>query len=53
MRPTYFPSVPRIFEKIYTAATAKAESAGGLTKRVFNWAIGVGKKVREAGAPRA
>jgi long-chain acyl-CoA synthetase len=48
VKPTYFPSVPRIFEKIYTAATAKAESAGGLTKTIFNWAIGVGKKVREA-----
>ena len=24
VKPTYFPSVPRIFEKIYTAATAKA-----------------------------
>ncbi|MGH2980937.1 MAG: AMP-dependent synthetase/ligase [Solirubrobacterales bacterium] len=48
VRPTYFPSVPRIFEKIYTAATAKAEAAGGITKLVFNWAVGVGKKVREA-----
>jgi long-chain acyl-CoA synthetase len=47
VRPTYFPSVPRIFEKIYTAATAKAESAGGLTKAVFGWSIGVGKRVRE------
>jgi long-chain acyl-CoA synthetase len=47
VRPTYFPSVPRIFEKIYTAANAKAEAAGGLTKAIFNWAIGVGKRVRE------
>ncbi len=48
MKPTYFPSVPRIFEKIYTAATAKAEKAGGIQKRIFWWAIEVGKKVREA-----
>jgi long-chain acyl-CoA synthetase len=47
IRPTYFPSVPRIFEKIYTAATANAEQQGGLKKRVFWWAIGVGRKVRE------
>jgi long-chain acyl-CoA synthetase len=47
VRPTYFPSVPRIFEKIYTAATAKAEQAGGLQKRIFWWAVGVGTKVRE------
>ncbi len=47
LKPTYFPSVPRIFEKIYAAATARAEAAGGLTRLVFNWAIGVGKRVRE------
>jgi long-chain acyl-CoA synthetase len=47
VQPTYFPSVPRIFEKIYTAATAKAEAAGGLTKMLFEWAIRVGHKVRE------
>jgi long-chain acyl-CoA synthetase len=47
VKPTYFPSVPRIFEKIYTAATAKAEQAGGIQKRIFWWAVGVGSKVRE------
>jgi long-chain acyl-CoA synthetase len=47
VRPTYFPSVPRIFEKIYTAANANAERAGGAKKAIFNWAIGVGKRVRE------
>ena len=46
VRPTYFPSVPRIFEKIYTAANAAAEKEGGLKKTVFDWAIGVGKRVR-------
>jgi long-chain acyl-CoA synthetase len=45
-KPTYFPSVPRIFEKIYTAATANVEKEGGLKKTVFDWAIDVGKKVR-------
>jgi long-chain acyl-CoA synthetase len=46
VKPTYFPSVPRIFEKIYTAATASVDKQGGLRKSVFEWAIGVGKKVR-------
>ena len=46
VQPTYFPSVPRIFEKIYTAATAAVEKEGGLKKSVFDWAVGVGKKVR-------
>jgi long-chain acyl-CoA synthetase len=47
VRPHYFPSVPRIFEKIYTAATSKAEKAGGLQKLIFDWAVGVGRKMRE------
>ena len=47
VKPTYFPSVPRIFEKIYTAATAAAEKAGGMKKAVFNWAVGVGRRMRE------
>ena len=38
--------MPRIFEKIYTAATSSVEKEGGLKKAVFDWAIGVGKKVR-------
>jgi long-chain acyl-CoA synthetase len=46
VKPTYFPSVPRIFEKIYTAATAAAEKAGGMKRVVFNWAIGVGRRMR-------
>jgi long-chain acyl-CoA synthetase len=40
--------VPRIFEKIYTAATSGIEKAGGLKKKVFDWAIAVGKKMRRA-----
>ena len=52
VKPDYFPSVPRIFEKIYTAATSEVEKSGGLKKLVFNWAIGVGKKVRQQGARR-
>ena len=54
VKPTYFPSVPRIFEKIYTAATGSIEKEGGLKKVIFNWAVNVGRKVRErerAGKP--
>ncbi len=47
LRPTYFPSVPRIFEKIYTAASAGMEKEGGLKKAVFEWSIRVGKRMRE------
>ena len=40
--------MPRIFEKIHTAATAKADAAGGAKAKIFHWAVGVGR----AGAPR-
>ena len=46
LKPSYFPSVPRIFEKIYTAATSAIEKEGGLKKKIFDWAIKTGKKMR-------
>ena len=46
LKPTYFPSVPRIFEKIYTAATSGMEKEGGLKKAIFDWSIKVGKRMR-------
>jgi long-chain acyl-CoA synthetase len=48
LKPTYFPSVPRIFEKIYTAATSGMEKQGGLKKAIFDWSIRVGGKMRAA-----
>jgi long-chain acyl-CoA synthetase len=47
VKPTYFPSVPRIFEKIYTAATSAIEKEGGLKKRVFDWSVKTGAKMHE------
>ncbi|MBA3421825.1 MAG: long-chain fatty acid--CoA ligase [Thermoleophilaceae bacterium] len=47
VKPAYFPSVPRIFEKIYTQATARIAEAGGFKEKVFWWSIGVGSRVRE------
>ena len=47
LHPTYFPSVPRIFEKIYTTATSAMDKEGGLKKAIFNWSIKVGKRMRE------
>src|SRR6478735_2423510 len=41
VKPHYFPSVPRIFEKIYTAANSRADKAGGVQRAIFNWAVGV------------
>jgi long-chain acyl-CoA synthetase len=46
VKPHYFPSVPRIFEKIYTTVTSDVEKAGGIKKRMFDWAVGVGTRYR-------
>src|ERR1700710_617942 len=46
LKPTYFPSVPRIFEKIFTAANSGMEKEGGLKKAIFHWSIKVGGKMR-------
>ncbi|HEY6550689.1 MAG TPA: long-chain fatty acid--CoA ligase [Solirubrobacterales bacterium] len=48
LKPTYFPSVPRIFEKIYTAASSGVEKEGALKRAIFNWSIETGKKMRAA-----
>ncbi|MDQ3769196.1 MAG: long-chain fatty acid--CoA ligase [Actinomycetota bacterium] len=48
IEPTHLPSVPRLFEKIYTAATARVAEAGGAKEKLFHWAVGVGRRVREA-----
>jgi long-chain acyl-CoA synthetase len=52
VRPTVFPSVPRVYEKVHTAVTAKFDEAAGLKRRLIDWALRVGRKVsklREAG----
>ena len=43
-QPTHFPSVPRVFEKIHTKALAGVEDAGGPRQRLFEWAVGVGRR---------
>ena len=46
-RPTYFSSVPRVWEKIYTAATSGIADQPWLKRALFNWSLGVGHRVRE------
>jgi len=45
IRPDFLVSVPRIFEKIHDKVVTTAEDAGGLKRRVFQWAVGVGRRV--------
>ncbi len=51
-RPTYLPSVPRIFEKLYTAAMKLQEQAGQADRERFQQAVKLGVEVhrrREVG----
>ena len=45
VRPTLFPSVPRVYEKIHTAVVAKFEEETGARKKLIDWALRVGYDV--------
>ena len=54
VRPTLFPSVPRVYEKIHTAVLAGFEAQTGVRKALVDWAMRVGRRVsklRQAGEP--
>jgi long-chain acyl-CoA synthetase len=54
VRPHFICSVPRVFEKVYAGVLAKAEAGSPLKKKIFRWAVGVGKevsRVKQAGQP--
>jgi long-chain acyl-CoA synthetase len=42
VRPTVFPSVPRVYEKVHTAVVAEFESATGVKRKLVDWALEVG-----------
>jgi long-chain acyl-CoA synthetase len=44
-QPHFICSVPRVFEKVYAGAMARAEGGSPVKRRIFNWAVGVGKEV--------
>ena len=54
VRPTVFPSVPRVYEKIHTAVLARFEETTGARRRLVDWALAAGRKagrLRAAGRP--
>ena len=54
VKPTVFPSVPRVYEKIHTAVLAKFDEATGLKRKLIDWALPLGRRVsalRRAGQP--
>jgi long-chain acyl-CoA synthetase len=48
LRPTIMGAAPRIFEKAHARVEGMVAEQGRLTKKMFDWAIGVGVKVSEA-----
>ena len=54
VKPTVFPSVPRVYEKIHTAVLARFDAATGPQRRLIDWALDVGRRVsvlRQKGQP--
>ena len=52
--PTHFAAVPRLFEKIHTAASVGIAQQSPIKRIVFNWALAAGREVRgreDAGQP--
>ena len=45
IRPHFIASVPRIFEKVHDKITTGVREAGGIKEKLFNWALGVGRRV--------
>ena len=47
IRPHWMPSVPRIYEKIYSKVVSGAQDKGGVVLKLFNWACHVGNEVSD------
>jgi long-chain acyl-CoA synthetase len=45
VKPHFICSVPRVFEKVYAGVIAKAEAGSPLKRKIFHWAVGVGREV--------
>jgi long-chain acyl-CoA synthetase len=45
VRPTLFPSVPRVYEKIYATVAARFDAETGVRRRLVDWALRVGREV--------
>jgi long-chain acyl-CoA synthetase len=45
VRPTLFPSVPRVYEKIHAAVVAGFDERTGVERRIVDWALHIGYRV--------
>ena len=48
VKPQIFITVPRLLEKVHAKITGGVEAGGGLKKKLFGWALGVGRQVAHA-----
>jgi len=46
-RPHWFPSAPRVYEKVHTKIISGVQAKGGLALKIFNWALAVGLRVSD------
>ena len=46
-KPHWFPSVPRIYEKVYSKVLSGAEAKGGAALKIFNWARETGDQMAD------
>jgi long-chain acyl-CoA synthetase len=47
-KPTHFPAVPRIYEKIHGVITGRVAEGDPVRRALFQWALGVGAPARRA-----
>jgi long-chain acyl-CoA synthetase len=47
VRPHFIASVPRVFEKVYAKILAGVEAGSPAKKKIFYWALGVGRQVSQ------
>ena len=47
VKPTMMCAVPRFFQKVYAGVLEKAEEGPSLKKKIFNWALEIGKETGE------
>ena len=46
-QPHWFPSVPRVYEKVQSKILSTAEAKGGLALKIFRWALDIGLRVSD------
>jgi long-chain acyl-CoA synthetase len=45
VRPTVLPSVPRVYEKVYSAVQARFDEATGTKRKLIDWSLPIGREV--------